>query len=120
MKMRLIFAALAVGTLSLSTLAFAQDMQMGGDDKPMKSGEMAKPSTMNMSMTQDLGPSDKNYDLRFIDAMITHHEGAITMAKDALQKSKRPEIQKLSKQIIVAQQKEIAQMKTWRKAWYQK
>ncbi len=69
-------------------------------------------------MMKDLGSADSNYDLRFINAMMEHHEGAVVMAQDALKKSKRPEVQKLAKEIISAQQQEIAQMKTWRKEWY--
>lgn len=72
--------------------------------------------SMNMSM--DLGPKDETFDLRFIDAMIPHHEGAVNMAQEALQKSKRPEIQQLAKTIIAAQDQEINQMRQWRKAWY--
>jgi uncharacterized protein (DUF305 family) len=68
----------------------------------------------------DLGPSDRDYDLRFIDAMIPHHEGAIIMANDLLKKSKRPELIKLAKNIIKDQEKEIKQMKKWRKTWYAK
>jgi len=75
-------------------------------------------SGMGTSMMQDLGPADKQYDLRFLNAMIEHHEGALVMAQDALKKSKRPEVQKLAKAIVAAQQKEIAQMKAWRQAWY--
>jgi uncharacterized protein (DUF305 family) len=71
-------------------------------------------------MSMDLGPADANLDLRFIDAMTPHHQGATEMAKEAQQKSKRPEIQKLAADIIQAQDKEIAQMKQWRKAWYPK
>jgi uncharacterized protein (DUF305 family) len=71
-------------------------------------------------MSMDLGPADVNLDLRFIDAMIPHHEGAVLMAKAALQKSKRPEIQKLAKNIVGAQNQEIAQMKQWRSHWYPK
>ncbi|MBD0264736.1 MAG: DUF305 domain-containing protein [Tolypothrix sp. Co-bin9] len=73
---------------------------------------------MNHSMAMDLGPSDANYDLRFIDGMTPHHQGAIEMAKEAQQKSKRPEIKKLADEIIKAQNQEITQMKQWRKAWY--
>jgi len=40
------------------------------------------------------------------------------MAQDALQKSKRSEIQQLAKEIVSDQPKEITQMKQWRKAWY--
>nr|WP_228058774.1 DUF305 domain-containing protein [Nostoc sp. LEGE 06077] len=74
--------------------------------------------TMNHSMTMDLGSADANYDLRFIDAMIPHHQGAVDMAKQALEKSTRPEIKKLASEIIKAQDQEIAQLKQWRKAWY--
>jgi len=56
--------------------------------------------------------------LRFMNAMIPHHEGAIAMAKDALQKSKRPEVKQLAQEIVTSQQKEVDQMKQWRKAWY--
>ncbi len=69
-------------------------------------------------MSMELGAADANLDLRFIDGMILHHQGAIAMAKAALQKSKRPEIKKLAQEIIKAQQTEIAQMQKWRKAWY--
>ncbi|PAX58446.1 DUF305 domain-containing protein [Brunnivagina elsteri] len=73
-----------------------------------------------MNHNMDLGPADANYDLRFIDGMIPHHEGAVVMAKEALQKSKRPEIKKLANDIIKAQDKEISELKQWRKAWYAK
>jgi uncharacterized protein (DUF305 family) len=75
---------------------------------------------MNHSMGMDLGPADANFDLRFIDAMIPHHQGAVEMAKEAQQKSKRPEIKKLADNIIKSQNSEITQMKQWRQAWYPK
>ena len=83
------------------------------DKQPMNHG-----GSMNHSMTMDLGSADANYDLRFIDAMIPHHQGAVEMANVAQEKSKRPEIKKLASEIIKAQDKEIAQLKQWRTAWY--
>jgi len=71
-------------------------------------------------MSMDLGPSDANYDLRFIDGMIMHHQGAIDMAQEALTKSQRPEMKKLAQDIITAQNQEIAEMKQWRQQWYAK
>jgi uncharacterized protein (DUF305 family) len=73
---------------------------------------------MSHDMSMDLGPADADYDLRFIDAMIPHHQGAVNMAQEVMEKSKRPEMKKLSQDIIVAQKQEIAQMKQWRKTWY--
>jgi uncharacterized protein (DUF305 family) len=75
-------------------------------------------SGMNHSMNMDLGAADANFDLRFINAMIPHHQGAVTIAQDALSQSKRPEIQTLSNDTIASQKSEISQMEQWRKAWY--
>ncbi|TVP62046.1 MAG: DUF305 domain-containing protein [Nodularia sp. (in: Bacteria)] len=71
-----------------------------------------------MDHAMDLGPADASYDLRFIDGMIVHHQGAVVMAQDALENSQRPEIKQLAEEIITAQNQEIAQMQQWRSAWY--
>ncbi len=71
-----------------------------------------------MGHNMDLGPADATYDLRFIDGMIPHHEGAVAMAEAALEHSQRPEIRQLAENIIAAQQVEIKQMQDWRAAWY--
>ncbi len=93
-------------------------------DKQMAQGGMNHDGMnhggMNHSMAMDLGPADANYDLRFIDAMTPHHQGAVIMAKEALQKSKRPEVKKLANEIIKAQNQEIAALEQWRQAWYPK
>jgi len=57
------------------------------------------------------------FDKMFVDMMIPHHEGAVTMARDALAKSQRPEIRALAQQIIDAQQREIEMMKRWTEEW---
>lgn len=82
--------------------------------------DMNHGSSMNHSMAMDLGPADANYDLRFIDAMTPHHQGAVEMAQEVLEKSQRPEMKKLSQDIITAQKREIDQMKQWRRQWYPK
>ncbi|MBR8832493.1 MAG: DUF305 domain-containing protein [Stigonema ocellatum SAG 48.90 = DSM 106950] len=92
----------------------AYDAQMG------HMMEMSSDQMKGMMMSMDLGAADNEFDLRFINAMIPHHEGAVTMAQDALSKSKRPEIKKLAQDIITSQQKEIKQMKQWRQVWYKK
>jgi uncharacterized protein (DUF305 family) len=40
------------------------------------------------------------------------------MAQVAYEKSRIPEIKELAKNIVSAQQREIEQMKEWRKEWY--
>lgn len=86
----------------------------------MNHGGMDHGSGMNHSMSMDLGPADADYDLRFIDAMTPHHQGAVEMSQEALKKSQRPEIKKLAQDIIAAQNREINQLKQWRQAWYPK
>jgi uncharacterized protein (DUF305 family) len=74
----------------------------------------------SMDHAMDLGPADAEFDLRFIDAMTPHHQGAIVMAQEAQQKSKRPEILALANAILKAQDPEIVQMQQWRRTWYPK
>lgn len=82
------------------------------------------PTTMGHNMggmdhsSMSLGPKDDSFDLRFIDGMIPHHEGAVLMAQEALEKSNRPEIRTLAEAILRAQEQEISQLQAWRKAWY--
>lgn len=76
------------------------------------------PGMSHDGMNMSLGPKDEYFDLRFIDAMIPHHQGAVMMAQEALQKSSHPEVKQLAEAIIQAQQQEISQMQSWRKAWY--
>ena len=83
------------------------------------SGDMTKDMRMmNKMMVAHLGEGDAQYDARWIDLMIPHHEGAVLMAKDALKKSRRPEIQAMAKKMIEDQQKEVKQLQQWRQAWY--
>ena len=57
-------------------------------------------------------------DQHFIIQMIPHHEGAIEMAKVALERSKRPEIITLANGIIEAQTREINDMRSWYQSWF--
>jgi uncharacterized protein (DUF305 family) len=66
------------------------------------------------------GMMSANIDKHFIEQMIPHHDGAIEMAKIALERSKRAEVLALAKAIIASQEKEIVDMRTWYKAWFGK
>lgn len=75
---------------------------------------------MAMDMGQMSIPDDESipFDQRFLEAMISHHEGAIQMAEMALEMSEREEILTLAQAIIAAQTAEIEQMQLWLAEWY--
>lgn len=118
--MKTIVAALltfAMAAVLFTTAADAQKENPKGDH--MLSGDMGKDMRMmNHMMVKHLGKKDADYEKRFIDMMIPHHEGAVMMAKNALQNANRPELKKMAEDIIQAQEKEIAQLKEWRQKWY--
>jgi len=47
----------------------------------------------------------------FLEAMIAHHGGALVMAHDALRKSSNITIRRMASEIIVAQRREIIELR---------
>jgi len=69
-------------------------------------------------MTSSAGAAQAPYELQFIDTMIVHHQGAIDAAQLVATRAQHQELIDLARSIIDDQQREIAQMKEWRDAWY--
>lgn len=67
--------------------------------------------------TMDFGQPDKWVDLRYIDAMIAHHRGAMLLAEEA-RKSHRKEILDLAGSILKDEPKNIDELYRWKKEWY--
>ena len=85
----------------------AMNMEMPGMMDSMKGMDM---KAMNAA-------SGNEFDIMFLDMMTPHHSGAVAMAKEALTKAEHAEIKNLARQIIAAQEQEIAQMNKWKAAW---
>ena len=70
-------------------------------------------SEMGMDMEHDVEmlENSTNIDTDFAQMMITHHQGAITMAKLAADNAEHDELKKLAEEIISAQEREIDVMR---------
>jgi uncharacterized protein (DUF305 family) len=93
---------------------------MDDHEQMMRDAETLGLSMDEMGMSMDMDELDgaNPFDREFIDMMITHHRGAIRMARAERTRGKDPQLRKIAKAIIAAQSEEIRQMNAWRKQWY--
>jgi len=84
------------------------------NDNSMNHNGMMNHSEMKSSPNAASAP----YDLQFLDTMTHHHQGALDMAKVAVEKTQNAELKAFAQKIIKDQEKEIAQMKDWREKWF--
>jgi uncharacterized protein (DUF305 family) len=85
----------------------AKNMEMPGMKNSMKmmSGD---------HMKQMDAMTGRDFDVHFLQMMILHHEDAVAMAKDALEKAEHEEIKTLARSIIMGQEAEIGKMRGWK------
>ena len=86
-------------------------LKSGGNPNAM--ADLTRMSTAQIQAMQMMGttPNRENRVSWFLEGMIAHHGGALLMAHDALNKSSNPTIQRLARQIIVAQRREIIELR---------
>ncbi len=68
--------------------------------------------------SMDLGPADRGFDRRYLNAMIAHHRGAMLLAEQAQKITTRTEVASLAAQILQEEPQAIDELYAWKKAWY--
>ncbi len=76
-----------------------------------ESVNMDLPGMENMDMNELSSKSGKDFDEEFLKMTIKHHEGAIKMSEDALNKAQNKDVRNKAKMTIDKQTKEIAELK---------
>lgn len=123
-----VVAALVIG-MGLGYCVFGWCWRYGERTEPRSLKTMSAPMMVGHSMDsmdhQMMGMTDRmkgktgdELDKIFLQDMIVHHQGAVEMAQILAKDTKRPELQKMSADIIRVQTAEIAQMQQWLDAWF--
>jgi len=126
----------AMMSMMQQMMPMMQQMMQGGQGGGMQGGMMQGGMMNGMAAdTAKMSEASRNYmqamkqmdgpmmqgiqagdpDVAFVQAMIPHHQGAIDMARAALQFGKDDQVEVWANQIITAQQAEIAAMQDWLK-----
>jgi uncharacterized protein (DUF305 family) len=89
-------------------------------ERMMRDAETLGMTMDDMGMEMDMSELDgaKPFDRMFIDMMITHHRGAIRMARAELSKGTDAGLRTIARAIVSAQKREVIEMNAWRKQWY--
>ncbi len=67
----------------------------------------------------NLGEADSKFDLRFLNALISHHKSGIEMTKEIRAKSSRTEILNNADSVENFLEETLITFEQWRKDWYQ-
>jgi len=88
--------------------------RMSGDEAMMSHGSHEMQGMLSDAQLEALqeaqGPT---FDALFAQYMIEHHEGAVAMAEDVLAQGADPAVAALAREIVVTQEKEIVQLRSF-------
>lgn len=115
----LIIVSLALGAIGPRWFPNAYGGSNGAMSGMMgRNGAMSGMMSGGMMNGQIVSDPNRPFDQQFLDQMIMHHEGAVMSTQMMIAQSQRPELRDLAQRIITGQQRELDQMRQWRKAWF--
>lgn len=97
-------------TLGMNVGHAMPGMLIGNATSPAAQAYMLGMERMNRDMSVSMSG---NADRDFAAMMIPHHAGAIDMAKVELQHGRDPMLRGMAQEIVIAQEREIADLKAW-------
>jgi uncharacterized protein (DUF305 family) len=86
-------------------------LKTSGDPNSMESLERMSAAHIQAMQMMGSTPTRESRVTWFLEGMLAHHGGALVMAHDALRKSSNPTIRRLAREIIVAQRREIIELR---------
>jgi uncharacterized protein (DUF305 family) len=86
-------------------------LKPGGDPNSLAGLERMSPAQIAAMRMTGSTPTRANRVTWFLEGMLAHHGGALEMAHDALRNSTNTTIRRLARQIIVAQRREILELR---------
>jgi uncharacterized protein (DUF305 family) len=86
-------------------------LKTSGDANSMESLERMSAAHIQAMQMMGSTPTRESRVTWFLEGMLAHHGGALVMAHDALRKSSNPTIRRLAREIIVAQRREIIELR---------
>jgi uncharacterized protein (DUF305 family) len=97
-----------IGQMAAMLRSWGQDPDAGMDH----SGHMSMPGMVDPATMDRLRSlNGKEFDTLWLESMISHHQGAVEMAKAEIANGDNAEAKQLAERIVTAQQAEIDQMK---------
>jgi uncharacterized protein (DUF305 family) len=112
MMRKRLYAAIAalLVTLLLAAPAGAEPPVLPGMDEMMQQ--------MERDLMELRGLRGRDFEVAYMQMMRSHHMAAVEMAQLVPTRATHPELKTLAQAIIADQQREIAELEGWLKAWY--